>query len=73
MDDRAGWEVFDDTGHSLFYSDRLRAEGFARRRFAREGGTITVIGRMGEQLAQYAVKPWSGQPPRGQVQRRRRR
>ena len=78
MDDRGGWEVLDDTGESLFYSNKIRAEGFARRACAEEGGTITVVGRTGEQLGEYAVRPWSGQAPgsragRGGPGNRRRR
>ncbi|WP_134774389.1 hypothetical protein [Ornithinimicrobium flavum] len=79
MNDRGAWEVFDDTGQSLFSGERLRAEGFARRLCAAAGGTVTVVSRTGEQLGQYRVAPWTAPSPTstkrrtGTSERRRRR
>ncbi|MGD8199096.1 hypothetical protein ACQE98_00360 [Ornithinimicrobium sp. W1679] len=57
MNDRGSWEVLDDTGQRLFHGDKLRAQGYARRRCADGGGTVTVVSRTGEQLTEYAVAP----------------
>ncbi|OLT21793.1 hypothetical protein BJF81_14685 [Ornithinimicrobium sp. CNJ-824] len=69
MNDRGSWEVLDDTGKRLFSGDKLRAQGFARRRCAVEGGSVAVVSRTGEQLAEFAVSPYGGQTPRA-LQRR---
>ncbi|WP_431473193.1 hypothetical protein [Ornithinimicrobium sp. W1665] len=57
MNDRGSWEVLDDTGQRLFHGDKLRAQGYARRRCADGGGTVTVVSRTEEQLTEYAVAP----------------
>lgn len=63
-----GWDVLDvNAGHtSLYRSDRIRAEGWARQHSAVRGGNVTVVAGNGVTLAEYAVKAWTREPSRGE-------
>jgi hypothetical protein len=53
-----GWNVH-EVGADLailYRSDRLRAEGFARRLCSPEGGSVQVVGHTGAVLAEYGAK-----------------
>lgn len=65
QNDTLGWDVLDpeDGANPLYRGDRIRAEGFARRLFQADGGTVTVTGLGAMPLSEYVVKP-SGHAPR---------
>ena len=53
-----GWNVHEAGAELalLYRSDRLRAEGYARRLCSPEGGSVTVIGHTGSVLSEYTAK-----------------
>ncbi|GGK79074.1 hypothetical protein [Ornithinimicrobium pekingense] len=53
-----GWNVHEVGAELalLYRSDRLRAEGYARRLCSPEGGSVTVIGHTGAVLSEYSAK-----------------
>lgn len=66
QDTIGGWDVHElGSSEQLHRSDRIRAEGFARRLCAAEGGTVMVVGHTGQVVAEYAVPVASRAPLRG--------
>jgi hypothetical protein len=53
-----GWNVHEIGAELaiLYRSDRLRAEGFARRLCSPEGGSVKVVAHTGDVLAEYGAK-----------------
>ena len=76
QDSIGGWDVHDlGSDEQLHRSDRIRAEGFARRLVSAEGGSVVVVGHNGMVLTEYAVPVATRQPLRGvpDAPRQRRR
>lgn len=66
-----GWDVHEmGEDEVLHRSDRIRAEGFARRLCAPAGGSVVVVAQTGGVLAEYAV-PAAARPRAGRLQRQR--